>query len=68
MIAGPPPLYGTCAILIPAMRFRSSPVRWFGLPVPPEAYEYSPGFAAFASAISSCTLLAGTDRGTTSMN
>ena len=36
--AGPPPLYGTCTMLIPVLSFSNSPAMWPGVPLPAEAY------------------------------
>src|SRR5215470_1732337 len=58
--AGPPPLNGTCTMSSPSDRRNCSPARCGGAPVPPEAKVYLPGLA-LTSAISSLTLLAGTD-------
>ena len=35
--AGPPPLYGTCTMLIPVLSFSSSAAMWPGVPLPGEA-------------------------------
>ena len=65
MIAGPPPLNGTCSKSTPAMSLNSSPPRCMKLPTPAEAYGTPPGFS-LASATSSLTDLAGSSGLTTS--
>ena len=53
-IAGPPPLYGICVILVPVCSAKNSPVRCGAPPMPDEAKVGSPGFCR-ASAIRSFT-------------
>src|SRR3954454_17956936 len=52
--------YGTWTMLTPVMALNSSPPRCGGVPIPDDAYLSWPGLD-FASAISSCTDLAGTE-------
>src|SRR3990172_2371580 len=54
--AGPPPLYGMWATLMPAVVLNNSATRDRLLPVPPDAYLISPG-SALASPIRSLTHL-----------
>src|ERR1035437_337827 len=56
--AGPPPLYGTCTHLTPAMYWNSSPERWTVVPVPEDAKLISPG-RRLENAISSSTFQIG---------
>jgi hypothetical protein len=44
-IAGPPPLYGTIAMSMPATFLNSSPPKWLNPPTPVDAYWRAPGFA-----------------------
>src|SRR5262249_35028793 len=66
IIDGPPPLYGTCTIFTPVRLLKYSPARCAADPLPDEEYASCPG-RALASAVSSLTVLAGTDGCTTSM-
>ena len=61
---GPPPLYGTCVILMPAMFIRSSVAMWLVAPTPAVENEIWPG-RAFASWIRSLTLFTGREGCTT---
>ncbi len=63
IIAGPPPLYGTCTILVPAMVLNNSSAR---CPVPPTPEEPPLSDLLLASAIISFTDLTGTDGCSTS--
>ncbi len=64
--AGPPPLNGTCTMSRPVMVLNSSPARWGRLPLPAELKKNFPG-CALMSAISSASVLAGTEGCTTRM-
>ena len=63
--AGPPPLYCTMTMSMPACRRKSSVARCWKLPTPAAAAFSSPGLR-FASATSSCSELTGSAGGTTS--
>src|SRR5512140_2912093 len=63
-IAGAAPLYGTWMILRPTIDLSTSPARWFPVPLPDDAKLICPGFD-LASAMSSWTERAGTDKVTT---
>src|SRR5512143_2560908 len=64
--AGPPPLYGTWTMSIPAIDLSISPARCDELPTPAEGKLSAPGFD-FASAIRSFTVFTGDDGCTTRM-
>ena len=57
IMAGPPPLNGTCSMSTPASSLNSSPPRCWKLPTPAEAYCSSPGFclASATSSLIECT-------------
>src|SRR4051812_33731380 len=59
-VACGPPLYGTCTSLMPVRFLSSSPARCPGEPVLDEPYVSWPG-RAFASVMSSATVLDGKD-------
>ena len=55
--AWPDDLKGTCVMLVPALRFTITPMRWVEEPTPPEAKVR---LVFFARSISSARVLAGT--------
>ncbi|MCY1245587.1 hypothetical protein D9M72_587510 [compost metagenome] len=58
VMAGPPPLYGTCSRSTPARCSNNTPARCCAEPLPEEAKATEPGFC-FAIASTSATLVAG---------
>ncbi len=61
----PLPLYGTCTMSTPVAALNISPLMCDWMPLPPDPKFSCPGFA-FASAMSSATVFAGTEGCTTS--
>ncbi|MNL24173.1 hypothetical protein D3C87_1455970 [compost metagenome] len=59
VMAGPLPRYGTCMSRVPVTTWNSSPAMCCEVPGPAEPKVMVPGLL-LASAINSCTLLAGT--------
>src|SRR5829696_3337408 len=60
VVAGALPLYGTWSISTPVIDLNNSPARWPGAPAPLEENVSAPRLA-FASAINSLTVFAGTE-------
>ena len=60
LIAGPPPLNGTCTRSRPCLSLNSSPTIRTCVAAPDEANVYLPGFA-FTTSTSCCTVCAGND-------